>query len=93
MMGGKASRVLRTDPSSSGFGYSGSWRAFLDFHECGAQFSERPKGVSVSNDDEEDMEGRIVVVLGLGLMTWRKWGLVVLETSSIEAYYLKNKKK
>jgi hypothetical protein len=47
----------------------------------------------VSNDDEEDMEGRIVVVLGLGLMTWRKWGLVVLETSSIEAYYLKNKKK
>ena len=54
----------------------------MDFYECGAQFSERPKGVSVSDDVEEDTEGRIVVVLGLGLVTWRKWGLVVLETSS-----------
>ena len=43
----------------------------MDVHECGAQLSEE----EMSETDTEGMV--VVVVVGFGVVTWRKWGLVV----------------
>ena len=43
----------------------------MDVQECGAQLSEEEMS-------ETDTEGVVVVVVvGFGVVTWRKWGLVV----------------
>ena len=63
-IGGNASRVQRTDSSSSGFGYSGSCKAFLDFqlsmvHLPGAPESLVAEAVAVAEEEAAAAAGAL----------------------------------